>query len=237
MRRVDLPLRDLEMPAEGEVHAWFTRLANLPVMEAGTPGHRSAEVRQQRMAQRFVLRLLLGAYLGRPGRDVAIERTAAGKPRLVDDASGLEFSLSHTGERLAIAVARGVPVGVDIEPEGRALRWRRLATRYFPPAEAEQLVRIDDEESGRCRFLRHWTAREALIKAVGRTIAGHVGAVELADEGGPALRALPEDWPAPEKWTLAAPEAPPDLVVHLAAPRPGLEVRSMELRLEPPGPG
>ena len=172
-----MPLGSLPRPSSDRVDVWLIRQDRLPLAGLGmlamtTEGEEGR--RMQRMQQRFLLRLLLGSYLERPGRDVAIETTRSGKPVLAGDAGRrLAFSQSHTGPWLAIAVSAGTPVGVDIEPADRTPRWQKLARRYFPAEDAESLCA--DEIGGCRRFLDHWTAREALVKAAGRTLAGNVG--------------------------------------------------------------
>lgn len=224
IERRALPLRDLALPSDGTVDVWQVRqdrmpLAGLGVLAATTEG---AEGRQmERMQQQFLLRLLLGAYLGKPGRDLSIRREGAGKPVLAgDDGMRLAFSVSHTGPWLAIAVSNGVPLGIDIEPGDRPLRWQRLARRYFPADDAERLCACDEAE-GRRRFLDHWTAREALIKAAGRTLAGNVGGIALEDDPATrqiAPRRLPSDWPQASRWRLCglAPNPDDGLVGHVA---------------------
>ena len=185
-----LPLGRVPEPDSGEAHVWISRLKNLPVMEAGTPARRTDRVRQLRMGQRFVLRLLLGAYLGVPGRDVRIERGTHGKPRLAGAAASgaLAFNLSHAGDVLAVAIASGIEIGVDIEATDRAVRHAALARRWFGAAEADAVQALP-EDRGRLEFLRRWSAREALIKARGEAIAHRIAEVDLTvdDAARPAV--------------------------------------------------
>ncbi len=227
VQRLSLPLRGVERPDPGVVDVWQIRqdrlpLAGLGMLAATTEGMEGR--RMLRMQQRFLLRLLLGAYLGKAGRDVPIRRGRAGKPELIGgDASRLGFSLSHSGPWLAVAVSDGTPVGIDIEPSDRRPRWQRLARRYFPADEAETLC-ASDGDAGCRRFLAHWTAREALVKAAGRTLAGNVGGIGLSGDPGRgeplAPARLPSDWPAPDRWQLASlgQDIPDGLIGHVAWP-------------------
>jgi 4'-phosphopantetheinyl transferase len=120
----------------------------------------------------------------RPG-DITLDRTCAqcgkphGKPRLtasvLDAADGdLELSVSHSGDRVAVAAFRGAPVGVVVEDaNGR--------TRGAEDQEAlERYVLSDDEiaaypdgadggnpEERLRNFLVLWTRKEAVTKATG----------------------------------------------------------------------
>ena len=232
LEKTSLPLRNLTLPASGHAHVWFTRLKNLPTMEATPSDELKARLIQRRMSQKFLLRLLLGAYLGVAGRSVEIVNNRHGKPRLAGahSDSGLTFNLSHAGDWLAIAIADGVPVGVDIEAADRPLRWRQLARRYFSPAEADWLEAMDDVQ-GSLQFLKHWTAREALIKAMGRTIAGNISSVVLQTEATPRIESLPVDWPQADQWQLNLIENGLNLVAHLACPQSLSELRRFELHL------
>lgn len=235
-----LPISSVpELPA-GQAHVWVARLAHLPVMEASLPERGRDRLRQLRMGQRFVLRLLLGAYLEMPGRDVRFERAAAGKPALAPDltASGpgreLRFNLSHAGDWLAVAVARGIDVGIDVERRARAVRWRALARRWFDAEEGIALDALDDE-SARVDFLRRWSAREALVKARGETLARSIGSLVLSPNDPTQPRRLPAGWPEPSNWDLREISAAPDLIGFMAAPGPLSRVRGLSLSLEPRG--
>ncbi|MCA1777862.1 MAG: 4'-phosphopantetheinyl transferase superfamily protein [Xanthomonadaceae bacterium] len=203
IERVKLPLRQAPALAPGQAHFWQTRLANLPVMEAQVPTSRSDRLRQLRMGQKFVLRLLLGAYLGIPGRDVAIVRSAAGKPQLGPGSPDpeLQFNLSHAGELMAVAITRAVPVGIDIELGNRPVRWQKLSRRWFSAAESDWLQSLE-ASMARHEFLRAWTLREAMIKAMGSSIGASIAAI-VPEPGQPAsLHSLPQGWPDAGDWTL-----------------------------------
>ncbi len=232
IERRTLPLGSLARPEDGAVDVWLIRQDRLPLAGLGTLAATSegADMRQlERVQQRFLLRLLLGAYLDRPGRDVVIDREPAGKPVLAgDDAHRLAFSQSHAGPWLAIAISDGTAVGVDVEPGDRRPRWEKLAKRYFPAADAEAVC-AEDEADGCRRFLDHWTAREALVKAAGRTLAGNVAGIALGTVPGERPSALPGDWPQ-GPWSLRRLEAGSDLVGHVAwaaETAPALQVRQL----------
>src|SRR6056297_1380552 len=230
MQRVRMPLRSAPALADGEVHLWHVRLENLPVMEATLPSEARDRVRQLRMGQKFVLRLLLGAYLEIPGRDVVTVAGENGKPVLAPPLarSGLAFNLSHAGDRLAIAVASNLPVGVDIEQAGRDVRWRKLSERWFSRVEAEWLKTLEQDAAKR-EFLRLWTVREAMIKAMGATIAGNVSNVTPAPGNPARILSLPEGWPDASSWTLHEHDGKTGLQGWLAVPGPVGSIRTFEL--------
>lgn len=118
---------------------------------------------------RVALRSLLGRYLELPPREVPIAFGPNGKPRLA--AGDLHFNLAHSGDLALIAITRQGPVGVDLEwlrPMTSALE---LAERNFHPQELAAIRAASDADRSRI-FLRCWTRKEAVIKALGVGI-GH----------------------------------------------------------------
>jgi 4'-phosphopantetheinyl transferase len=170
--------------SRGSVHVWRIDLGAL-AMPAEMTVHvlsedehdRAARIRQSEARWRFetsrvVLRTLLGAYLGVPAAQLRFDYGAHGKPRLAGSpaCSGLVFNASHTAEQLAVALARGGSLGIDIE------RWRPLndapglAARCLTDAEHAHWNALPEHHRLGALF-RYWTLKEALCKAVGRGLA------------------------------------------------------------------
>jgi 4'-phosphopantetheinyl transferase len=90
------------------------------------------------------------------------------KPRVLD-AQGWDFNISHAGEYVACAVARG-QVGVDIEQIRPVREMESIVERYFHPDEAAEWRALPPglrEEA----FFVLWSAREAAMKCVGLGLA------------------------------------------------------------------
>lgn len=152
------PLRD------DEIHVWL--------------------VPYQRAQGRAPLQAVLAGYLGVAAARVGFVDGPHGRPELDHAHRGsLAFNWSHSGGRAAIAVARGVQPGIDLErirPRPRALE---LARRFFTAEEAAALAALP--EAGRAdAFLEYWTAKEALLKALGRGIAFGLDRLALARTDG-----------------------------------------------------
>lgn len=133
------------------------------------------------------LRETLAAYLAADPRDLRIERGAQGKPYLADAA--LHFNLSHSGRALLIGLSRTQPLGVDIESSERARPYRNIAQRYFTAAEAAALIALPEDRLRRS-FLDLWSAKEAVLKAIGRGIAFGLDRVGFALDGDGAVAEL-----------------------------------------------
>lgn len=177
------PLRDLQAPVEGEVHVWFLDLSELGgSLQAALDGPQASQERppftsgQLRFARRFYLRLLLGAYLGLPGKSVQIIRSLRGKPVLdpVKHGNFLHFSMAKSNDRLLIGLSAFSHVGVDLEPAQRqAHNALGVARRYFSETEAKALAGLPPGALNDS-FLRTWACKEAVVKASGKGIANEL---------------------------------------------------------------
>lgn len=122
--------------------------------------------------RRGPLLALLGAYLGVPASSVSVHDTPGGKPELAGSlvarnrGSRLEFNWSHSGTLALVALARDLPLGVDIEQLDKRPRVLEIARRYFDPGEAAALATLGDEARKRA-FIALWCAKEAVLKAAG----------------------------------------------------------------------
>lgn len=162
---------------------------------------------QRRMITAWTLaRTLLGAVLDVPPSAVPVRRHCAecggtdhGKP-LVD---GWHFSLSHSGEFVAVAVTQTAPVGVDLEYADRASDLSRLVRTLFAPGEAASAEPRD--------LLRTWVRKESVTKAVGTGVGTPFNTFAVGGHP-PTLIAWPADPTLPARTTLA------DLTRHPAYP-------------------
>ena len=226
-----LPLRSQPLPPEGRVAVWLANVDHVPIDPAPGQNGRRDQVLCRRVRQQFILRLLLGSYLDCPGKDVRLERGPHGKPVLCAGQSDAElgFNLSHSGDWLAIAVGRHPHIGIDIEINRSVRRAGDLARRYLPELEAEWLSGLDEGNRSEA-FLRQWTAREALVKARGASLAQAIGGMELGWEP-TAIKALPDAWPDPDEWTLQFARLPEAVLLHVAVPHPHQELDFYQLNM------
>lgn len=159
-------------------------------------------------------REILGATLGEPPQAITFgEPGPRGRPTLRSRAS-LSFNLSHSGSLALVAVTEGATVGVDVEAYTRRPT-ERLAHRSLSSVELADWTSLPDVDRDRA-FFRHWTRKEALLKAQGRGIA--------------RLRELTAT-PAPAGWTiedLQVPGAAAAVAVHVA--RASVSLREWVLR-------
>ncbi|WP_246657268.1 4'-phosphopantetheinyl transferase superfamily protein [Methylocystis sp. B8] len=97
--------------------------------------------------------------------------TSHGKPFLFSPPVGLDFSLSHTRGMVAVAIAQGYDVGVDVESFAKPRDALKVAERFFAPEEAALVRSKFDPASQSEVFFAIWTLKEAVLKADGRGLA------------------------------------------------------------------
>lgn len=122
--------------------------------------------RRRSIVARAGTRRLLGRDLDADPRALVIVEEEHGKPALLN--REIEFNASHSGDLVALAFARGAPVGIDVEHRRRLGDALALAERYFS---AEELAIVRAAADTDDAFLTIWTAKEAIVKASGKGIA------------------------------------------------------------------
>lgn len=196
-----LPAKVAEPLHADEIHVWRLR----------RPGG----------AGRAPLLALLAAYLGIDASAVRLVEGEHGRPAL-DPAHGdtLDFNWSHSGEQALLALARGIAPGIDLEQRRTRTHALQIAQRFFTAEEAAWLGTLDETER-RTAFLDLWTAREAVLKALGRGLAFGLDRLAFRREaGGLVLQRLAGEDPA--AWQLQRLDVGDDAFAALAwrgAPR------------------
>lgn len=106
----------------------------------------------------LLLHRVLSAY-GKNSCDIYTD--ANGKPQI----QGLCFNLSHSGERILLAVSDSA-VGCDIEKREKASF--KVAEHFFCQEENNYLSGIAGEEEKNQAFFRLWTVKESYMKMTGK---------------------------------------------------------------------
>jgi 4'-phosphopantetheinyl transferase len=145
-------------------------------------GYRRDVDKQRFLTGRALIRGVAAAELGVSPKDVTIDASCfdCGKPHGKPKVDGLEVSISHSGDWVALALTEVTPVGVDVE-EVRDAEVDGLAGIAFSPAELtifEQVPAADKKAA----FFTYWSRKEAVVKATGKgmsvamsklTLSGH----------------------------------------------------------------
>ncbi|WP_337065090.1 4'-phosphopantetheinyl transferase family protein [Rouxiella badensis] len=143
---------------------------------------------------------------------------AGGKPVFTDAVQPF-FNLSHSADRLLVAVSDRGPVGCDIEIDRQRRRLLSIARQYFSAKENDWL---NAQCSLQTAFWQLWCQREALVKQTGegvlmmnavalnpdaKTFLSQSTALRLchtANEGCLAALALPDTNDAIQHWGVNA---------------------------------
>lgn len=168
---------------------------------------------EPRVAAHKLLRALAGTLVDDP----TLRHDEAGRPHI----QGLAVSVSYSQRVIAVAAAYGGPVGVDLE-KVRARDVAALAGRWFTPRELEWMGRQEDELGA---FLRLWTGKEAVGKALGVGL-GEAGLRREMPLAGGAVEAAPG-------LVVTYPDSP-GVVLAVAAPTGAVEVSWRSPTLDPP---
>jgi phosphopantetheinyl transferase len=177
------------------IHLWLGQLGepgDLGVLN-GHERARADALHDPRRRSRFVsartqLRKTLSCYLGCAPEDVGLAVAPGGKPVLIarPHNSALAFSLSHSGDALAIAISRHA-VGVDVESLRPVRNAHAIARRYLNLDATTALENCAPEERD-LNFLGAWTRIEAACKSTGwgwrgRKLVSNLPTVTLHRDG------------------------------------------------------
>ncbi|MDD2658269.1 MAG: 4'-phosphopantetheinyl transferase superfamily protein [Methylococcales bacterium] len=114
------------------------------------------------------LRNLLSRILNQPPEKIRIKKAKHGKPYLADYPE-LAFNLSHTADRLMIALCLDCQLGADIEKYKRRINLSGLVDKCFAEEEAAYWNQLPETKKIP-EFYRFWTRKEAFVKATGHGI-------------------------------------------------------------------
>jgi 4'-phosphopantetheinyl transferase len=120
---------------------------------------------------RTLIRAIAGRRLGVEPERVVLDASCYdcgkqhGKPRVVADGAP-EVSISHSGSLVALAVADGGPLGIDVE-QIRDAEVSELARVAFSPLErtAFEALPANDRQAA---FFTYWSRKEAVVKTTGK---------------------------------------------------------------------
>ena len=229
----------------GEVHIWRASLdqpawATDRLLAVLTPDEvgRAAALRFDPHRRRFVtargvLREILGAYLGSDPAGLQLAYTPWGKPYLtwMGGSCSVRFNVSHSGGVALYALMCNHEVGVDIEEVRPVPEADRVARRFFSAPEAELLDRQSASQRD-TSFLRAWTCKEALVKAVGAGVYCGLSSFDVSDAWQAGSGSA---WVAAEgrirQWTISQLYAKEGYVAAVCTEGENVGVRSWEWTL------
>ncbi|MDH5507825.1 MAG: 4'-phosphopantetheinyl transferase superfamily protein [Anaerolineae bacterium] len=170
-------IKNLKMLKKNEAHIWIIDLNMLD--ERIEEFEKLLSVDELRRAERYkfaidrrlfigshgALRSILGGYIDDDPSRISFVDDKFGKAK-IKGRSELDFSLSHSGNKVVIGVVALRKIGVDIECIDHAIDCDAIAENYFLPDEVEQLKNMERKEKLKA-FYVGWTQKEAYLKAKG----------------------------------------------------------------------
>ncbi|MCP2252055.1 4'-phosphopantetheinyl transferase [Prauserella aidingensis] len=147
--------------------------------------YRKPEDRRRFLTGRVLAKTLVGRRLGIPAADVVFDATCEdcdkqhGPPRI--PGSRLRLSISHSGDRVGLALTDGAELGLDVESTTRRAD-DGLLDYALSEAERTAVAELPDDDRTRA-FFRYWTGKEALMKATGKGLRIPLTSLTLSAPG------------------------------------------------------
>lgn len=176
----------------GEVHLWKIAIPGIwsgsdapaflnPAEQNRFRRYLRVEDARRFASRRIALRCILGRYLEcAPTEIVFAAQDATGKPMLDHPyRNRFVFNASSSSDIALIAVAHDGTLGIDVEAMRPFDDMDQIAKRFFTRHEIACWCAFPLEQ--RCNaFYRLWTAKEALLKAVGTGLPGGLDRFEVS---------------------------------------------------------
>ncbi|WP_034268917.1 4'-phosphopantetheinyl transferase family protein [Haloechinothrix halophila] len=152
--------------------------------------------KQRFLTGRVLARFAIARWLGTKPAEISFDATcqdcgkAHGKPRVIghDDVA---LSLSHSGDRVGVAVTTGVPIGLDVESASRNAT-NDLINYALNDTERTALAGLTSDDAA-AAFFSYWARKEALMKATGRGLKIPLRNITLSAPGEPPRLVAADD--------------------------------------------
>ena len=174
------------VPLDVPEHAYAGLLATLAPDERQRANEfRFDDPRRRYVIARGALRRLLGEYLHAEPTSVELTIDQNQKPHLASQHATAElyFNVSHSGNLAVIGFALGCEVGIDIEQLRDVSHLEQISQRFFHPSETSAVLAAP-EFTRNLTFLRCWTGKEAILKALGTGIVGNLAGFQVPIDDG-----------------------------------------------------
>jgi 4'-phosphopantetheinyl transferase len=182
-------------PQEQPIETLISVLNDSELRRAAT--YRREPDRRRNLTASWLLRTAAAEQLGTSPENVPLIRRCGrcdkphGRPYILTD-DGLHASISHSGNRVAVALTTAGPVGVDVEEVPSAPVSELVRCALSPTEQA--ILRALPERDQHAGFARMWVCKEAVLKATGHGLRIPPDKVEVsAPRERPALLSWPLD--------------------------------------------
>lgn len=146
------------------------------------------------------LRNLLAQTLNQSPEKIRIKKAEHGKPYLADYPE-LVFNLSHSADRVMIAVGWNCRLGVDMEICKQRISLSGLVDKCFAEKEAAYWSQLPETQKNQA-FYRFWTRKEAFVKATGHGIALGLNQCVINPENPTEFLRVPDNCGQASEWRV-----------------------------------
>lgn len=153
-------------------------------------GYRKPADRRRFLTGRVLAKSVAGELLGRAPAEISLDATCDdcgkphGRPTVRGAADDISLSITHSGDRVGLAVTAGVAVGLDVETASRD-SVSGLLDYALNDAERATLAPLTDSARDEA-FFTYWARKEAVMKASGHGLRIPLRSLTLS---GPAEQA------------------------------------------------
>ncbi|NOU23259.1 MAG: 4'-phosphopantetheinyl transferase superfamily protein [Methyloglobulus sp.] len=149
------------------------------------------------------LREILASYIHIAPEKIKFDVGAFGKPFTIANGKphNLKFNLSHSDNRMVVAVGYHDNIGVDIEVWNDKMDCHAIAKECFAEVEATYWQGLPDSAKP-VAFYRFWTRKESFAKAVGAGITLGVSQVITSVDEPTRFLSVPDCYGAASDWTV-----------------------------------
>lgn len=183
--------------------------------------HKPADARNFVLSRALLRRVLADCLDSHPAA-IRFMRNKQGKPFLKD--RELEFNVSHSRDRLLIAVSAGRAVGIDIEFRREGINMDSIVRRWFAPAEQQAFQTSENKIEV---FFDVWSKKEAYVKALGEGIYKDLNTFAVPIGGNPGSPLIGND----AGWFFQGLEIDPDYASAVVSQTPAVPVEIRDFQL------
>jgi 4'-phosphopantetheinyl transferase len=162
---------------------WCEKLLSEPERARAESFHQVA-ARRRFTAATALLKVTVAKSAGCDPFDVKLRRECPdcrrlhGRPEVVG--STLNVSISHSGDRVAVALCADGPVGVDVEQVNPDVDGDSMLRFVLGDAERQAFSEVQGRQARLQAFFRCWTRKESVLKATGDGLRIPMSNVTLA---------------------------------------------------------
>ncbi|MEU0619834.1 4'-phosphopantetheinyl transferase superfamily protein [Streptomyces rubiginosohelvolus] len=194
----DSPAEYRALAADGGVHVWHGSTRDAPpaaALRLLSTAERTVMQSRPRTeglwyaGAHITVRQILSRYLGVPAAGLRFGTRPCpwcadpghGRPVVTGPPTDLDFNLSHAGPHWVLAVSTAGPVGIDIE-DGRSGSSAGASALTLSDSELTYVSGLMEGDAREAAFLRCWTRKEAVLKAIGTGITADLKGLEVRPE-------------------------------------------------------